>query len=178
MEVLNRYPLSRVIVHARTADQQYEGVVDVNRAAQALALCRLPFIYNGDITDAGAFLELRTKLSGAAGWMIGRGALANPFLPSRIKGAELPGTAERRQRLLEFHRQLCEGYSRWLSGPGHWLDRMKEQWAYLALSFADPQQVVSRIRHSGNINRYTSAVGWVFDQALLGSEIRQSSRIW
>ena len=42
---------------------------------------------------------------------------------------------------------------------------MKEQWAYLALSFDDPQQVVSRIRHSGNINRYTSAVEWVFDQA-------------
>ena len=169
MEVLNRYPLSGVILHARTADQQYEGVVDVNRAAQALALCRHPFIYNGDIADAGVFLELRTKLSGAAGWMIGRGALASPFLPSRIKGKDVPGSDERRQRLLEFHQQLCEGYSRWLSGPGHWLDRMKEQWSYLALSFADPQQVVSRIRHSGTINRYTSAVEWVFDHALLGS---------
>lgn len=55
LEVLNRYPLCEVILHARTAAQMYGGAVDLARAGQALALCRHPFIYNGDITTPGGF---------------------------------------------------------------------------------------------------------------------------
>jgi tRNA-dihydrouridine synthase B len=166
MEVLNRYPLSAVIVHARTADQMVDGVVDVIRAGQALALCRHPFIFNGDITDVDGFFELRRQLPRTAGWMIGRGALRNPFLPALIKGTPVPEPEIRRERLLKFHGLLFEGYGRWLSGARHRMDKLWEQWDYLAHAFSDSQAVISRIRrsHPGN---YEAAVEWAFKQPLV-----------
>ena len=166
LEVLNHYPLTEVTLHARTASQMYSGSVDLERAAQALALCHHPFEYNGDITDPCGFSSVRKKLPGTASWMIGRGALACPFLPALLKGSTLPASELRRQRLREFHGLLFDGYSQWLSGPGHLLDKLKEQWTCLAPAFANPRPVLARIRHCGDLAAYTAAVAWIFDQAL------------
>lgn len=166
LEVLNRYPLASVTLHSRTASQMYEGQVDVARARQCFSLCRHPFAYNGDITTPAGFLALRQQLPGVSSWMIGRGALANPFLPAQLKG-EPPPTAEiRRRKLREFHDRLFEGYAQWLSGPGHRLDKMKEHWNYLSLAFANPRQAFNRIRHSQDLPTYAAAVDQVFSALL------------
>jgi tRNA-dihydrouridine synthase B len=165
MEVLNRYPLKEVILHARTADQMYDGAADIVRAGQMLASCRHPFVYNGDITRPDGFRDLCRQLPGTTAWMVGRGALACPFLPSLLKASPLPSLDTRRQMLQEFHRHLIEGYSRRLSGPRHLMDKMLEQWKYLALSFANPGPLLARIRRS-YASRYASAVEWAFDQPL------------
>lgn len=174
IEVLNRYPLAEVALHARTADQMYGGEVDVERAAQALALCRHPFVYNGDITSRAGFLRLRQQLPGAAGWMIGRGGLANPFLAAELKGFPAVLSESRRTRLREFHDLLYEGYGRWLSGPAHRLDRMREHWSYLALSFAHPEEVVTRIRRCRQGEAYASAVQWIWERDIAGSGLTPS----
>ena len=166
MEVLNKYPLAEVILHARTADQMYEGAVDGVRAGEALALCRHPFIYNGDVTSMDGFRELSEQLPGATAWMIGRGALRNPFLPSEIKGIPRPSSEVRRDLLIKFHRLLFEGYSEWLSGPQHRTDRMQEQWGYLAHVFVDPQAVITRI-HRSHVNNYEATVDWALKQKLV-----------
>jgi hypothetical protein len=44
---------------------------------------------------------------------------------------------------------------------------MKEQWAYLALCFAQPRQVLARIRRSDSPEAYAAALAWAFDQALV-----------
>lgn len=161
LEVLNQYPLAEVILHARTADQMYEGAVDIARAAQAMALCWHPFVYNGDITSLVGFHEMNRQLPGAAGWMIGRGALGNPFLPAQIKGMPLPPPETRRAQLLKFHGLLFEGYGQWLSGDQHRLDKMLEQWEYLSRLFVDAPSVFSRIRHS-HADKYEKMVAWIF----------------
>lgn len=166
MEVLNRYPLTEVILHARTADQMYEGAVDIPRAAQALALCRHPFVYNGDITRVDGFLELRRQLPGVAGWMIGRGALQDPFLPVLIQGADSLAPDRRRERLMKFHDMLYEGYGRWLCGERHRFDKMKAQWEYLSHAFADPHAVFTRVRRS-RPDHYQATVDWIFQQRLV-----------
>ena len=165
IKVLNRYPLKEVILHARTADQMYEGTVDIDRAGEVLTSCRHPFVYNGDITRPGTFREICRQLPGTSAWMIGRGALACPFLPALLKGIPLPSPDIRRKKLQEFHRQLFEGNKDRLSGPKHLKDRMLEQWKYLSLSFANPAQVLTRIRRS-YISRYDDTVAWIFDQPL------------
>lgn len=164
LAVLNRHPLTQVILHARTAAQMYEGAVDLDRAAAAQALCRHPFVYNGDIAAACGLRSLEQRLPGTAAWMIGRGALADPFLPAEILGAPAPAPEDRRRRLREFHDRLHEGYGRWLSGPGHLLDKMKEQWEYLARAFADPRRVHARIRRVRDAAAYAETVAWAFDQ--------------
>ncbi len=166
LEVLSRYPLSEVILHPRTAEQMYEGPVDVERAGCALALWRHPFVYNGDITTPQGFCELRNRLPAASGWMIGRGALTHQFFPALIQGTRLPDPAARRERLREFHDQLLAGYRSWLSGPAHLLAKMNEQWQYLASSFASPRPVLREIRHCRDLAAYAAAVAWVFDQPL------------
>ena len=175
LEVLNRYPLTEVTLHARTGYQMYSGSADVDRAVHALGLCRHPFVFNGDITDPAGFQVLGRRLPDAAGWMIGRGALRCPFLPTLLRenpelppsgSAPLPPEGVRRRILREFHDLLLDGYSRWLSGPGHLLDRLKGHWQYLAFSFASPQRIHAHIRRSGDLAAYTAAVDWVFDRAL------------
>lgn len=166
MRVLNRYPLTEVILHARTATQGYEGRVDLDRAAQALSLCRHPFCHSGDLVDADGLRALQAKLPGVASWMIGRGALMDPFLPSQIKGAAAPDPETRRRKLQDFHGRLVEGYGCWLSGPRHLLYRMAGHWDYLAQAFADSRAVLLRIRRSGDLDSYRRAVDWAFEQKL------------
>jgi tRNA-dihydrouridine synthase len=164
--VLNRYPLCEVILHARTAAQMYGGVVDLARAEQAAALCRHPFIYNGDIATPGGLHELRRRFPAAAGWMLGRGALANPFLPAQLKGTPLPDADTRRRQLRQFHDRLQNSYAAWLSGPGHLQDKLLEQWSYLAHAFAEPRHLLTRLRHSQDLDAYADTVAWIFDQPL------------
>ncbi len=166
IEVLNRYPITEVILHSRTAVQMYEGNTDIERARLAQTLCRHPFVFNGDINTLDKFCELRTRFPSLDRWMLGRGALSCPFLPAVIKGSEFPSTERRQRQLREFHDLLLEKYRRSLSGPGHLLDKMKEHWEYLALSFADSKKVNSRIRDSNNLETYSTAVDWSFRQAM------------
>lgn len=165
MDVLNRYPLTEVMLHARTADQMYEGLVDLVRAGHALALCRHPFVFNGDINSLEGYRDVCRQLPETTAWMIGRGALGNPFLPAQIKGEPLPPPEIRRAQLIKFHDLLFEGYGQWLSGTRHRMDKMLAQWAYLSQIFADPQSVFSRIRRS-HANNYEAAIAWVFDQEM------------
>lgn len=168
LEVLNRYPLSEVILHPRTADQMYEGTIDLERARHAMSICRHPFIFNGDITTAEGFQELRKQFGDAAGWMIGRGALSCPFLPSIIKGTEFPSAEHRLKLLRKFHELLFEGNRQWLSGQSHLMDRMFEHWGYLSMSFANPKRALRQIQKSRNLGQYYDAVGWCFEQELAG----------
>ncbi len=164
LEVLNRYPLTEVILHSRTGVQMYGGDVDVERAVLAQRLCRHPFVFNGDISTPEKFCELRKRFPSLDRWMIGRGALVCPFLPAILKGAEFPSAEKRRRQLREFHDLLLDGYRNCLSGPGHLLDKMIGQWEYLALSFADSRTVLTRIRNSKNMAAYSAAVDWSFEQ--------------
>jgi tRNA-dihydrouridine synthase len=166
IEVLNCYPLTEVILHPRTAEQMYDGAVDLERVAIARSLCKHPFVFNGDVNAPGKFCELRKWLPGVDRWMIGRGVLACPFLPAVLKGGQFPAAEKRRYQLREFHDLLLEGYCRRLSGQGHLFDKMKEHWEYLSLSFAESGVILSRIRCSRNMEDYTKAVDRVFGKPL------------
>jgi len=87
--ILNRYPLSEVIVHPRTAEQMYDGAVDLDAFAEAYAEIKHPVCYNGDITDLAFFQGLESAFGRPTlgRFMIGRGLLANPFLCEVIKGS-------------------------------------------------------------------------------------------
>jgi len=165
MEVLNRHPLTEVILHARTGAQIYGGLCDIERARDALERCRHPFIYNGDIRDQAGFERLRESLPGVAGWMIGRGVLERPALPRILKRGE--ETDGRRQRLRDFHDRLFNGYQERLSGPGHLLDWMKGHWTYLSCNFIDSAAVKTRFRRCRSIDAYLTAVDWALAQPVV-----------
>ncbi len=82
--LLEKAGVDLIAVHPRRTCDAYEGVADW-KVVRALARhCTVPIIGNGDVwyaEDAWALL----KRTGAAGVMIGRGALRNPWLFTQIE---------------------------------------------------------------------------------------------
>lgn len=162
MPVLNRYPLKKVIVHPRIGIQMYKGTVDLGGFAAALDLCRHPVMYNGDIQNVLAFEQLRNRFPAIHEWMIGRGAIATPFLASQIKDRSNEIENSSIQKIRAFHDELYDSYREALSGPAHLLDKMKEIWTYLQRSFPDSGNGLERIIRSKSSEAYEAAVSEVF----------------
>lgn len=77
---------SLITVHGRTRTQMYAGAVDLGPIAAVKAAVSVPVVGNGDIRSAADALLMREK-TGCDGWMIGRGAVGNPFLFAEIRAA-------------------------------------------------------------------------------------------
>lgn len=105
-----------VSVHGRTRSQFYSGQADRGRIRDVVESVRIPVFANGDITTPeGALAMLRE--TGAAGVMIGRGAMANPWIFREIaelaEGRRLPRpTAAEREQLVDRHLGLMIDYFR------------------------------------------------------------------
>lgn len=166
LAVLNRYPLSEIILHPRTADQMYAGPPDIARTREALSTCRHPFVLSGGISTLEDFAALSKTLPQVGTWMLGRGALSCPVLPARIKGASGVDTKTLRETLNGFHDELLARYGEWLSGAAHVLAKMKEHWVYLSACFAEPVDVLARVRRTRNPDEFEATVQWAFGQPL------------
>jgi tRNA-dihydrouridine synthase len=162
---LDAYPLTEVIIHARLGRQLYDGRPDLDGFAACLPLTRHRLAYNGDITDVAGFNALRFRFPQIGRWMIGRGALADPFLPMAIKGLALPGRAERNRRIRAFHDDLYAAYRDRLAGPAHLLGRMKQLWAYLIASFPGQEKLLKKINKAMTEERYDRVVGQLWETA-------------
>lgn len=158
--ILNAFPLKKVIIHPRVGVQMYGGEVDLDSFAAAAAALRHEVVYNGDLKDPSAFAVLSARFPSVKEWMIGRWALSDPFLAARIKGLEIP--ADPFPALSAFHEDLYRAYRGHLFGPKHVLDKMKEIWSYLSLSFPDPEKTHRRISRSASLEAYEAAVAAAF----------------
>lgn len=99
-----------ISVHGRTRAQLYSGGVDRAGIRAVVKAVRIPVLANGDIIEPREALEMLEK-TGAAGVMIGRGALRNPWLFSQIvelaSGHPVPRpSASERAALVERHLSL------------------------------------------------------------------------
>lgn len=82
-----------ITVHARTRDQFYKGAANWKQVRSVVEAVDVPVIVNGDILDTQSAKEALTA-SGAAGVMIGRGALGRPWLIAQV-ARELGGQSFR-----------------------------------------------------------------------------------
>lgn len=87
---LEKCGISWIAVHGRTRDQMYSGKCYIEAIAQVKRAVNIPVIANGDVVDVKSYVEMREK-TGCDGIMIGRGALGDPFIFSRIKKYVLSG---------------------------------------------------------------------------------------
>ena len=76
---------SAVCVHPRYREQFYSGEADHSITKAVKEALDVPVIANGDITDLRSLAEVR-DLTGADGFMIGRGALGRPWIFSELNG--------------------------------------------------------------------------------------------
>lgn len=106
-----------VTVHGRTRQQFYTGSADWRAIAAVVRACPVPVIANGDIGDeAGARAALAQ--SGAAGVMLGRATLGQPWLAGRIARAldgaapSEPGPEAKRDAAIEHYEGMLSLYGR------------------------------------------------------------------
>lgn len=103
-----------VVVHGRTRQQMYSGTVDYNIIAEVKNALDIPVIANGDITDEQTAAIMLEKTNADA-IMIGRGALGNPWVFSRInvylsecRVLPEPSTIEKMNVMLKHIQKIIE----------------------------------------------------------------------
>ena len=121
-----------LVLHPRTVVQKYDGVADHEVTARVVRETRLPVIANGDVRNAADGGRLLGE-TGAAGLMLGRGAIADPALFRRLRGVvnREPGREERRAELGRYLREMVSRYGRLFCGDTQVLNKVKEIIAYL-----------------------------------------------
>ncbi len=165
LPLFDAYPLEEIIVHPRTGVQMYLGEADADAFEAIAEKTRHTLVYNGDITGKAVFNRLEKRFPMVKRFMIGRGVLANPFLPEDIKGIN-PGKTRTMSRLVSFHEDLFETYDRALYGPSHITGRMKGFWTYLGPSFEGSKKPLKRILKTKNRQKYIQAVQGFFSEGL------------
>lgn len=115
-----------LVLHPRTVAQAYEGEADHRITARVAGRTSLPVIANGDVRTAADGRRVLEE-TGAAGLMLGRGAIADPDLFARLRG-EAPLTAEgdaRASSLRRYFSEVLEQYERVFCGEAHVLANAK-----------------------------------------------------
>lgn len=163
IEKLNAYPVSNVIIHARNGLQMYEGLVDVEAFSELYHSCEHDVTYNGDIYTLEDYQRIAEKFPELEHYMLGRGALRNPFLPSEIKGIN-SSEAERRDKLNNFHDEIFEYYKLVLSGEKHVLDKMAGFWEYTADYLDASGELYKKIKKCKGIVAYKALVNGILNK--------------
>lgn len=127
VELFEECGVDFLIVHPRTVRQLYSGLADHRVTAEVVRRTRLPVIANGDIftEEDGRRVLAQT---GAAGLMLGRGAIADPFLFRRLRGV-YPAVSPPEQREVEardYLLALLARYEELFCGEQQVLYKMKE----------------------------------------------------
>ena len=161
LPILNGYPLAELIIHPRTAQQMYTGTTDLDAFARVSGLSKHPVMYNGDITTYAGFSRMKQRFPDISSWMIGRGAVINPFLPMEIKNGA--GASYDRQRLCSFITALYDSYTTIMDNDVNVLDKMKGIWFYTAELFADSHQILKKIQKSKHLAGYCKEVTAIFE---------------
>ena len=120
LEVFEDCGVDFLIIHPRTVLAKYKGPADHVITAAAVRNTRLPVIANGDIFTAADGKRVAAQ-TGAAGLMMGRGAIADPLLFKRLRG-EYQAVSEPTQQLAELQAYL----SALFCGEQQILCKMKE----------------------------------------------------
>ncbi|GAA5483844.1 tRNA dihydrouridine synthase [Haloferula sargassicola] len=135
-----RHRIDALAIHGRTVTERYQTPVHPDCVARAVTGLACPVIANGNIVDVATALAYHRR-TGAAGLMIGRGAIRNPWIFDQIRAAfagETPAMPPCRQ-LLDYVRTLYEeiaGDTARFDPLGH-VQRMKKTMLFVTQGF-DP----------------------------------------
>lgn len=162
--VLAKYPIKNIAIHARIGKQLYKGAVDLESFHRCLENTDQKIYYNGDITSVEVFRELQQRFPTIDHWMIGRGLIADPFLPSMIKNNTTEYPTNRLEIFQRFHDTLFEDYGRHLSGLSQVMMKMFHYWEYFAEVFDNPQKGLKKIKKAKSLADYDEGVEMILEE--------------
>lgn len=160
--ILDQYPIKNIAIHARIGKQLYKGGVDLDSFQKCLDTSKQKIYYNGDITSVEKFRMMQERFPSIDHWMIGRGLIADPFLPSMIKNNTTEYPKNKLEIFEAFHDTIYQEYDAYLSGPTPIRMKMLGFWEYFSESFSNPQKTFKKIKKAGNSKNYEIAVKEIF----------------
>ena len=111
--IFKSHDIDLLTIHGRTVKERYQTPVHDDRVAQAVRNLSCPVIANGNVVNCQTGLAY-LKSTGAAGLMIGRGAIRNPWIFEQIRCAtsdrKIPQVTGR--MVLEYITKLYEETAR------------------------------------------------------------------
>jgi len=143
-----------LILHPRTVEQRYGGAADHRLTAEVADICPLPLIANGDINDVATGLKL-LKIPGLAGLMLGRGALADPFLFQRLRegNEDSPTATERSTQLQAYIGDLIPGYLEQFCGERQALMKLKDLLNFIP--DASRQRLLGKMKRAQSLEKFS-----------------------
>ncbi len=135
LEIFRSHAIDGLTIHGRTVVERYQTPVHPDHVRLAVETMPCPVIANGNVVDVETGLSYLAKTQ-AAGLMVGRGAIRNPWIFSQL-AAEADGTpapAPTHQDLLEYVIELYEEIARETLKfvPNAHVQRMKKTLSYIS----------------------------------------------
>jgi tRNA-dihydrouridine synthase len=147
LEVFAKHRLDLLTVHGRTVAEKYGPCVHWDRIAQAVRCLPFPVQANGNVVCAATALQTLEQTR-AAGLMIGRGAIRNPWIFSQIRDrlADRKVVLPTGRQVLDYIADLYDA----VCNPGvaekTQVQKMKKYMNYLGEGLEDSQVFLHDIR--------------------------------
>ncbi len=158
LEVLNTYPIDRVILHPRVQKDFYKNPVRPEMFRKAAEECVHPLVYNGDLHSPTDCLKVAEEYPKLRGIMLGRGLLENPGLVTTLK----TGRPVTKEEIRRFHDVYYTDYAAFGSGDKQILSKMKELWIFMGKSFPDSEKYMKQIKKCSRCDDYERIIDGLF----------------
>ena len=165
LTVYQQYPIAELTVHPRVQKDFYKLPVRMDAFAAILPEIRLPLCYNGDLVTVEDVTGLRTRFPQVETLMLGRGLIADPALPRKLRG----GVAASREELERFTETLYAAYCALYGAEGPAAQRMKELWYYLIHLFDGGEKYAKKMRRVSHPAEYQRLERGIFQELSLRS---------
>ena len=156
--VLAKYPIKNIGIHARIGAQLYKGGVDLDGFQRCIDHCDQKLYYNGDITSVEIFNKLAERFPSIDHWMLGRGLIADPFLPKMIKNNSPEYPENKMELFSKYLDTLFTAAEKKLTGEKAVIRKMLSYWEYFSVMFPEPFRVVKKIKKAKTYEVYDAAV--------------------
>ena len=135
LEVFSRHGIDALAIHGRTVEERYQTPVHYDCVRRAVERMPCPVIANGNVVDVSTGRAYHAH-TGAAGLMIGRGAIRHPWIFQQIRDSYEGKSSKKITRLdlLEYVEVLFEATAAaWkVFDAGKHVNKMKKYMVYIS----------------------------------------------
>jgi nifR3 family TIM-barrel protein len=163
--------VAALALHPRTRAQAYSGSAEWSRVAEVKRVVSIPVIGSGDVKDAADALR-RLADSGADGVMIGRAAMANPWIFKQIAqlraGEEpfQPTTADKYELLLRYFGMCLEEMPERLA-----LNKLKQLIGHFSISLPGSAALREAVHRSSSPEQARAQLDAFFESHLQAAQV-------
>lgn len=149
LDLFAAHPIDALSIHGRTVQEKYRTPIHYDCIREAVLRMPCPVFANGNIVSV-AMAERTLEETGAAGLMVGRGAIRNPWLFAQIRAAFDPHTdpidPPTLRQLHGYITELFEAIPRPGATEAQHVKKMKRYMNYIGQGIDADDQFLFRIR--------------------------------